>query len=129
MGISPLEFQQMQERVARNRRQPVIMDDVDAAACEREVGPGGLHQQIIDWCNSQWPQVKFIHSRTDKRSTVEGGVHDFTIYLPQGRNLNIECKAKGKKQTIKQLGWALQLEQLGHRVHVVTSKEQFLKLV
>lgn len=97
--------------------------------CIQEVGRGGLHEQIIKFCDDQWPRWKYIHQRTDKRSTTESGVHDFTIYASNGRIFNIECKAKGKKQTTDQTIWAKELEMLGHKVLVVYSREEFLEVI
>lgn len=87
-----------------------------------------LHDEIIRYCNAQWPVWKFRHARTDRKTTEEKGVEDFTIFLPGGKTLHIECKAKNKKQTIDQRDWAKQLEMLGHRVHVCRSMEEFLQL-
>ncbi len=87
-----------------------------------------LHDEIIKYCRSQWPAWKFRHARTDKRTTEEIGVEDFTIFLPGGKTLHLELKAKDKKQTPEQLAWAKQLEMLGHQVHVIRSMEEFLQL-
>lgn len=96
---------------------------------ERETGKGGLHEQIMEFCDAQWPRWKFIHSRTDQKSTVEVGSHDFTIFLPNGKTLCVECKAKGGKLSNEQLAWAKELSMLGHGVHVVFSLEEFKKVV
>jgi len=98
-------------------------------AAERETGKGGLHEQIMDYCNAQWPRWKFIHSRTDQKSTVAVGSHDFTIFLPGGRTVLIECKAKGGKLSNEQLAWAKELSLLGHGVNVVFSLEEFKRVV
>ena len=111
-------------RVAAGKRHPAAASSGE----EREVGMGGLHQKITQHCDSQWPRWKCIHCRTDKRSTVGVGVHDFTIYLPGGRLLNVECKTRTGKPTPEQLAWAKELEMLGHTVHVVRSMEEFLAL-
>lgn len=87
-----------------------------------------LHDEVIKFCRSQFPPWKFRHARTDKRTTEEIGVEDFSIFMPGGKTLHVECKAKDKKQTPEQLAWAKQLEMLNHKLHVVTSFEQFLQL-
>lgn len=88
-----------------------------------------LHEEIIKYCAKQWPPWKFRHARTDKRTTEEIGVEDFTLFLPGEKTLHIECKARDEKQTKEQLIWAKQLEMLGHRVYVVRNMEEFMKLV
>jgi len=123
MRFTQAEYIQHELRVAAGRKQPAAASSGD----EREVGRGGLHEKIMRHCDAQWPKWKYIHARTDQRSTVGIGVHDFTIYLP-GRVLNIECKTKEGKPTPEQLAWALQLEMLGHKVHVVRSMDEFLAL-
>jgi hypothetical protein len=87
-----------------------------------------LHEEIIRYCNSRWPVWKFRHARTDKRTTEEIGVEDFTIFLPGGKTIHCEIKARDEKQTKEQLIWAKQLEMLGHQVFVVRSMESFLEL-
>ena len=111
-------------KVAAGKKRPAAVSSGD----EREVGRGGLHEKIMRHCDAQWPKWKYIHARTDQRSTVGIGVHDFTIYLPGGRVLNAECKTRDGKPTPEQLAWALQLEMLGHKVHVVRSMDEFLAI-
>lgn len=95
---------------------------------ERETGKGGLHEQIMRHCDSQWPRWKYLHSRTDQKSTVAVGSHDFTVFLPGSKHLCIECKSKSGKLSSYQLGWAHEMRTLGHEVHVVYSLDQFLEL-
>lgn len=102
---------------------------VDSEPAERETGKGGLQEMISHWCRSQWPRVKFIQARSDEKSTIAVGAHDFTIYLPDGVVLSIECKAKGNKISPDQAAWIKELEMLGHKVHVVWSFQEFLDLV
>lgn len=96
------------------------------AEAGRETGPGGLHDQISAYCRAQFPPWKFIHARTDQRSTIEAGAPDFVIMAPDGRTFLIECKTKTSKLTTEQLGWALQARALGHTVHCVRSFQDFL---
>ena len=98
-------------------------------AASRETGKGGLHEQIMDYCNAQWPRWRYIHSRTDQKSTVAVGAPDFVLFLPGGRTVLIECKAKGGKFSNEQLAWAKELSVLGHGVHVVFSLEEFKRVV
>jgi hypothetical protein len=105
----------------------------------REVGIGvpvtrerDLHDQIIEFCNSQFPRWKFIHARMDQKSTLQVGAPDFVIFqpgqsgLPPPRVRVIECKTKNGKLSPEQLIWHKEMEMLGHVVHVVRSYEEFM---
>jgi hypothetical protein len=52
------------------------------------------HNKFIDWCNLN--EVSFVHSRTDRKSTIQPGHPDFTL-LVNGRGCCIEFKAPGGK--------------------------------
>lgn len=95
------------------------------AAVERECD---LHDDIIAFCKAQHPKWMFIHARMDQRSTIPVGAADFVIFMPGGKILILECKTKTGKCTPEQAGWALQLQMLGHEVHIVRSLEEFLRL-
>lgn len=122
MGISPFQFQQMQDRLNRSKvRQP------DAVSNEGESLESTLHDQIRAHCDSQFPRWKYIHSRMDKRSTIGVGCPDFVVAMP-GKVLFIECKRKGGKLSTDQRDWSFEMEKLGHKVHLVTTMEQFLEI-
>jgi len=89
----------------------------------------GLHEAILDHCAAQWPRWKVIHARMDKRSTIQVGAQDLTIFMPGGNVLCIECKARREKLTPEQLAWATEMSMLGHSVHVVWSMEDFLAIL
>lgn len=120
MGWTPFQFHQYEaKRKSRGEIQ----------------GPGAvkleipLHNRIIEYCNLQWPKWKYIHANPTTRSTIQEGCQDFTVFLPGGRTICIECKAKGGKPTKEQQIWAKEMEMLGHTVHLVFSFDQFLNLV
>lgn len=98
-------------------------------------GPGAvkleipLHNRIIEHCNSQWPRWKYIHANPSAKSTIQTGCQDFTLFLPSGRLVCIEVKAKGGKRSEAQNIWAKEMEMLGHTVHLVFSFDQYLNLV
>lgn len=125
MRMTQAEVIAHEERVARSRKPQPMMQWQPA---DRETGEGGLHEKITEYCNKQWPRWKYIHSRTDKRSRVEVGSHDFTIFMSKGRTLCVECKAKRGKLTVEQTIWRHEMATLGHTVHVAYSFEQFLEL-
>lgn len=96
-----------------------------------------LHAQIIKECMKRgWP---FIHNRMDRMSTSTIGAPDFVIlgvYSSRGMQSTcspqvyfIECKTSTGKLSMQQLGWQRMAERIGHRVHVVRSFEEFLKVI
>lgn len=121
-GVSTFQYQQMLARLAKGQPSPVAL-----SGCDREVGKGGLHEQIEDYCkNKMWP---IVHSRTDMRSTTIPGTPDFIIAASGGRTFWIEAKAKGKKQTTDQKGFELLLKMNSHKYDLVYSFEEFLAVV
>lgn len=95
----------------------------------RETGKGGLHEQIMDYCDARWPKWVYVHSRTDQPSSVSVGLPDFVIALPNGKTLWLECKAKGGKLTTEQLAWKLKLEMLKQHYACVYSFQEFVETV
>lgn len=118
----------MQRRVISNRK--IHPEAVGALECYKSVQQEReLHDQIVSYCNNQWPKWKFIHARMDKPSGIEEGAQDFTIFMPNKQVLCIECKSKGKKPDEKQRDWAFEMHRLGHTVHCVRSFEEFLATI
>ena len=112
----------LQNYHARQVRQP-------AKSTDGEAKEGSIHEKIIKFCGQQWPRWKHIHSRMDLKSTIEVGAQDFTIFIPNGGVLCVECKAKGKKLDNDQLVWKHEMSKLGHIVHVVQSFDEFMIIV
>lgn len=123
MGISPFQFQQMLSTLERNKRQGRTADK-EAPDLEST-----LADEIRRHCNAQWPRWKIITARTDKRSTIELGAHDMTIFLPGPRTLCLELKSKTGKRTEAQLAWAAELKLCGHTVHCIRTFQEFLDLL
>lgn len=116
------------DRVAKGKKGQAPLDTaktrVDAVEKESD-----LHDEIIKFCNSEWPRLKYVHSQMNKKTTVGIGVPDFVIALPRGNTLYCECKRKGSKPTTEQLGWAKEMSMLGHTVHFVWSFQEFMSIV
>ncbi len=143
MPTSPEQFDAMKQRTEAGhgailRRKGVVIDpmqcDVTASTLvegvtkERE-----LHDEIIRYCDSQWPRWKYIHARMDKRSTIAVGAPDFVIFTPGNAEMHprvfaIECKRAGQKPTPEQLAWHKEIEMLGHKVHVIYSLAEFKEI-
>lgn len=110
------------ERKALDKWTPAAKKESRAVERERD-----LHEQIIQHCqNSRW---LYFHSRMDQKSTATVGQPDFTILLPAGRVLFIECKAKGGKLRPEQQRVKMVAECLGHTVHVIYSFDEFLNIL
>lgn len=88
-----------------------------------------LHHKIMKWCDEQWPRVKYIRARSDMESTIAEGCQDFTVFMPGGRTVCIECKAKDGKMKDAQLSWKAEMEKLGHVIHIVRSMEEFREAI
>jgi len=58
-----------------------------------------IHNKFMDWCRLN--EISFIHSRTDRKSTIQEGHPDFTL-LNDGRGCCIEFKVPGGKLSDKQ---------------------------
>lgn len=126
MGISKFDFMQMQARLSHNQlRDP--REPFESA--ERETGKSGLQSQIMEWCDEQWPRWVVLRAATYRKSTLEVGTHDLTIFGSGRRCFLVEVKAKGNKPSERQLIWAAQLAPLGWKVEFVWSYEQFLEIV
>lgn len=89
----------------------------------------GLHDDVINFCDHQWPPWLCIRARMDKASTIAVGCQDLTIFASGARVFLIEAKAKYKKPSQDQLIWHKKMEMLGFTVHVIQSMSQFLKIV
>lgn len=88
-----------------------------------------LHEDIMDWCDSQWPRWKYIHSRMDAKSTIQLGCQDFTIFGPHPICILVECKKKDGKIDPDQRNWIAEMKAIGWTVHVIRSMEEFKHIV
>lgn len=123
MSISKSDYRDMLLRLDKNKMRE---QQPHGDGPKRE---SALHDSIIAYCNSQWPKWKYVHSRMDKKSTIQKGCQDFTIFLPGGRLLCVECKRAKEKPTQEQLAWAKEMEMLNHKIFFVTSMTEFLECV
>ena len=124
------EFELFLQRQQEARKREVNADlgvvPAPAVGCEDELI---LHDEIMAHCNAQWPRWMFIRARSDQPSTIAAGVQDFTIFLPGGRVLCIECKSRTGKLSEEQRNWHHEMGRVGHHVQVVRSMEDFLAVV
>ena len=86
-----------------------------------------LHYAIISNCKANgWI---YFHGSMAHKAIRTVGEPDFTLLLPAGRVLFIECKTRTGKLSPEQLGLSLWAEKLGHKIHVVRSMEEFKALL
>jgi len=86
-----------------------------------------LHNAIISHCKANgWI---YFHGSMAHKAMRTVGEPDFTLLLPAGRVLFVECKTRTGKLSPEQLGLSLWAERLGHKIHVVRSMEEFKALL
>lgn len=86
-----------------------------------------LHEQIAAYCNGRgWLA---LHGRMDKPTGRTLGEPDFIIWAESPKVFLLECKRPGGKLSPVQQQTAAWLHRLGWESHVVTSFEEFLKIV
>ena len=86
-----------------------------------------LHEEIFDECRARgWIA---LHGSMAERTCRTLGEPDFTILADGGRVLFVECKTRTGKLSPAQAALKVHAEKLGHTVHVVRSRDEFLKLL
>ena len=127
--ITPFEAQQMQERLAWNRRKP--LDPLDSLPCEKLAQGVGceadLHNDILEDCKARgWIALHGSMAQATGRTL---GEWDFVIVADYGRVFLIECKTKTGKLTPEQAGMKAWAEKLGHKPSVVRSMAEYLEAI
>ena len=97
------------------------------SACHGEKLEMPLHDKIMAHCTAQFPRWLYIRARSDMASTIAVGAQDFTIFMPGGRVLCVECKSATGKCSPEQAGWHREMQRLGHQVYIVRSWGEFLE--
>lgn len=98
-----------------------------AKALEQDEGKESLLQKKCE----QWLKMKgfhYCHDRSRKKNPP-GMFLDLHIYLPAGRHVVCELKAKGNKMSTEQVETYRKLMFLGHEIHEVRSFKQFLEIM
>lgn len=94
-----------------------------AKSDQKEVGTGGIQDEIEQWLKSQSHRAWWSRSRTDKATTNRIGTPDF-IGVFAGKAFALEVKRPGKKPTTEQLGELAWFRKAGGIATVVYSKEE-----
>ena len=95
MGISIEDFRAMEARLANTIRP---RRPADAVADGQE---SKLHDEIVAWCNAQWPRWKILCARRDKKSTLPLRHAPMTRCLARSRSA---CCSNSKPESTQQDG-------------------------
>ena len=86
-----------------------------------------LHEEIFSECRRRgWIA---LHGSMAERTHRTAGEPDFIIMADGGRVLFVECKSRNGKLSPAQHALKHHAEKLGHTMHVVRSREEFLQLL
>lgn len=122
--ISREAYELMRERMLLKNRPPDAA--IQGSPPEYE---SDLHEQIIEHCNAQVPKWVYFHSSMAHKTRSVLGTPDFTILADRSRTFHLEVKRKDGKLRPEQLAMQIRAEELGHKIHVVRSFEQYLAIV
>ena len=73
-------------------------------------------------------ECEYINPPMCKKSELPIGWPDFSIFLPGGRVLLVECKTATGKLRPEQVETKSRMDGIGHTVHIVRKIEEFLSL-
>jgi hypothetical protein len=118
-SMPSITSQQLRDYEARRYKAPKATPDATDDESE-------LQDAIIAECRRRGWWVDY--SRMDLATTRPRGAPDLYVFAHE-KLLIIECKTKKGKQTPEQVGVAMMLEKLGHKLHVIRSFREFLELV
>lgn len=118
--ISTADFLAMQARCDAGRK---ISPNPGAPSSQKEVGRGGIQDEIETWLKSQSPRAWWTVSRTDKATTNRVGTPDF-VGVFKGVPFGIECKRPGQKTTPEQDGELLWMRLAGAQTRIAYSKDE-----
>lgn len=116
--MSPEQFQALQAKRARTQLRPA------PAGTARPSLEKDLHNQIQTDCNRRgW--VTF-HGATHKRAWRTKGEPDFSIAIPGGITLWVECKTRDGTLSPEQIDVEAKLRALDHRHFVVRDLAEWM---
>jgi hypothetical protein len=117
-------MQEVRKRYA-GHTMPDLLDTFSGEADEGS--ESSLQRKAEAWLNDHG--YPYIHDRSRGKNR-SGAILDLHIYLPNGRHVVIELKAKGKKMSPEQLETFRKIQFLGHEIYGdVRSYKQFLEIV
>ncbi len=128
------EYLSFLSRSKRVNRQPLDYCPSLQDSEQREVGKGGVQDEIDQWLKSLGNRCFYIRSRTDKPSTSQVGNADFNGWLrlegwDEPMPFSVEIKRKGQKPTLAQLSRLKQAECAGAITGIAHSLLEFKKIL
>jgi hypothetical protein len=120
--MSSAEFTAIQARLEMNKKAA----NLSTAIRKSEKTEADIHSGILDECRRRgW--IAFHGSMAHRTKRTEGEP-DFII-LADKRILLVECKRPGGKLSPEQNAIKFWAEKLGHKIHVVYSHADFIKVI
>ena len=119
---TPADYAAMLARLNRGVKPPFT-----TRTSQKEIGRGGIQDEIETWLRSLGTACYWVRSRTDMPTTNKVGTPDFCgCILVNGacHPFAIEVKRRGQKATIEQQGELMRCRLAGATVAVVHSLEE-----
>ena len=85
-----------------------------------------LQRKAEAWLNERG--YPYLHDRS-RRKNKRGKILDLHIYLPKGRHVVVEFKAKGNKMSDEQKETYRKILFLGHEIYEVRSFKKFISIM
>lgn len=79
---------------AQGANRGIVVDEVT-------ISEKAMHEQFLAWLRVHDPPLPYVHSRTDRKSTIQVGWPDVTVFYG-GRAIGVEFKLPGQKLTADQ---------------------------
>jgi hypothetical protein len=99
------------------------------AELRRELDEQKQFAGILRKLKKQGEQLHYVWPRGDKRSTIQIGHPDFSIWLPNGRTALFEFKLSSGRFSLEQEETIALLRNLGHHVCIVASALEAERIV
>uniref|UniRef100_A0A6M3JK99 VRR-NUC domain-containing protein n=1 Tax=viral metagenome TaxID=1070528 RepID=A0A6M3JK99_9ZZZZ len=119
------KFKLRQEQLAPSPRDMAYHDLAGADEAD-ESSESNLQRKAEAWLKERG--YPYIHDRSRGKNRP-GMILDLHIYLPKGRHVVIELKAKGEKLTTEQKETYQKIMFLGHEIYECKSWKRFLQIV
>lgn len=88
---------------------------------------GEIQKQFAEWLRAR--NIPFIQPINGKRSRIQPGAQDFTVFLPGGKTLCVEMKVDKGKRSAGQIEWAEKMAAVGHHVFLFRSLAECVEQV
>jgi len=123
---SEQEFEEYQAKRDRLAPLPKYHNLAGAGDPPDEGAESNLQRKAEAWLKERG--YPYIHDRSRGKNRP-GMILDLHIYLPKGRHVVIELKAKGEKLTTEQKETYQKIMFLGHEIYECKSWKRFLQIV